>query len=200
MNPLAQWRGKFGDDYTERNRTRDDHTALDDLWAQICVNLDPMPHGIIEVGAGSGHNLTALWKISPGSEFLGIDPNQSARDRLIERSIIHVRNGTAQQMDLDDEAADMVFTSGVLIHIPPDQLGAACDEIYRVTKRYIVCIEYFSPEPEEVEYRGRRGMMWRRDFGSFWMKQHRDLRHVGHGFAWKGATGLDNLTWWAFSK
>ena len=72
--------------------------------------------------------------------------------------------------------------------------------MYRVSNRYIVCIEYFSDKPEEIEYRGQSGMLWKRDFGSFWMEQHPDLKLLDYGFFWRRATGLDNLTWWLWEK
>jgi hypothetical protein len=103
-------------------------------------------------------------------------------------------DGTAQN---PGRTADLVFTSGVLIHIPPDELLAACQGIYDAAERYIVCIEYFSADPEEKPYRGRK--LWKRDFGSFWLDNF-DLIPLACGFAWNRTTGLDNLTWFAFKK
>ena len=97
-------------------------------------------------------------------------------------------------------AVDFAFTSGVLIHIHPDDLLAACRDIHRVTRRYIGCLEYFSAEPEEVRYRDRDGLLFKRDFGGFWLDNFPDLRTLEYGFAWKRLTGLDNVTWWLFEK
>ena len=71
---------------------------------------------------------------------------------------------------------------------------------YRVTRRYIVCIEYFSDKPEEIPYRGHDGVLFKRDFGGFWIDNFPDLETRDYGFVWKRVTGLDNLTWWVFEK
>ena len=110
-----------------------------------------------------------------------------------------VYDATAENIPLADGAVELAFTCGVLIHVPPEDLGRACDEIYRVSSRYIVCIEYFSDREEEVSYHGQSGLLFKRDFGAFWMDRH-DLTLVDYGFLWKPATGLDNLTYWTFEK
>ena len=106
----------------------------------------------------------------------------------------------AHDLRFPDESFDLVFTSGVLIHIHPDNLLSSCSEIHRVTRRYIVCIEYFSDKPEEIHYRGHDELLFKRDFGSFWLDNFPDLETRDYGFAWKRVTGLDNPTWWVFEK
>ena len=94
----------------------------------------------------------------------------------------------------------MAFTSGVLIHIHPDDLLDSMGEIHRVAKRYVVCIEYFSDKPEMIPYRGHDDRLFKRDFGSYYLDNFPDLSVVDYGFSWKRLTGLDNLTWWVFEK
>ena len=76
---------------------------------------------------------------------------------------------------------------------------AACHEIYRCVE-FIVCIEYFSAQPQEIVYRGVSEVLFKRDYGGFWVDQFPDLRLIDYGFLWQRATGLDNLTWWLFEK
>jgi hypothetical protein len=111
-----------------------------------------------------------------------------------------VIDGLGDAIPLPDKAIDMVFTSGVLIHIHPDNLLVTCAEIHRVSRRYIACIEYFSDKPEETTYRGNSDVLFKRDFGGYWADNFPDLRLLGYGFAWKRYSGLDNLTWWLFEK
>ena len=111
-----------------------------------------------------------------------------------------VKAGIASAIDWPDGAADLVFTSGVLIHIHPDQLHASMREIHRASARWIVSVEYFSDGPTEVAYRGHSGVLFKRDFGSEWLELFPELRPVAYGFEWKRVTGLDNLTWWLFQK
>ncbi len=196
------WRGDFGDAYTERNAgaTLRSRTAL---WAQIldCMAGAP-PKSILEIGANIGDNLRALRALT-AAEFYATEPNDRARRRLIDDGVVaagNVRDSAAAAMDFPDAAADLVFTSGVLIHIAPEDLAASCKEIHRVARRYVVSIEYFSPHPEEVLYRGRKARLFKRDFGAYWLDSFAGLRVLGCGFAWQRLTGLDNLTWWVLEK
>ena len=103
-------------------------------------------------------------------------------------------------MPLESSSIDLVFTSGVLIHIAPEDLYTSCSEIYRVSSKYIVSVEYFNPTPVELSYRGHDGVLFKRDFGSFWIENFPNLKVLDYGFFWKPITGLDNLTWWLFRK
>jgi pseudaminic acid biosynthesis-associated methylase len=200
----ALWRGDFGDEYISRNPTSAKNVqAAGMLWAQILRRLqgDP-PRSILEVGANIGINLCALRALTDAQLF-AIEPNSNARRRLAETSLIpatHILDGVASSIGLPDRSIDLVFTRGVLIHIHPDELLASCREIHRVARRYIVSIEYFSANAEELTYRNKANALFKRDFGAFWLDHFPDLRIVDYGFAWQRLTGLDNLTWWAFEK
>ena len=112
----------------------------------------------------------------------------------------NVRSDSADRLGWEDGHMDLVFTSGVLIHVPPDKLEASLREIHRVSSRYVICGEYFAPSEEMIPYRGHDNAMWRRDYGSLFMDTCPDLHPIGTLFAWKRTTGLDNLTFWIFEK
>jgi pseudaminic acid biosynthesis-associated methylase len=193
--PLEVWVGEFGNAYIERNgdKTIQSRAAM---WRRILRDITPGT--ILEVGANIGLNIRALQKVT-GARLLAVEPNNAAR-RVLKTVTDDAYDGTADKLWLANDTVNLVATCGVLIHIHPDDLADACAEMYRVSNRYIVCIEYFSDKPEEIEYRGQSGMLWKRDFGSFWMEQHPDLKLLDYGFFWKRATGLDNLTWWLWEK
>jgi len=91
----------------------------------------------------------------------------------------------------------MVFTSGVLIHIHPDKLGKATDEIVRVAQKYVLCLEYFSHTPVEVSYRNHEGFLFKRDFGGFYLDRYPQLRTLDYGFLWQREMEIfGNLNWW----
>ena len=198
------WRSEFGDTYTERNEILPEILrARIALWREIFESIvGELPGSILEVGANTGTNLIAL-KHLVSAELFAVEPNELARERLLENQIVsdsHAYDCLAHDLTFSDEFVDMVFTSGVLIHIHPDNLLSSCTEIYRVSRRYIVCIEYFSDKPEEIAYRGYGELLFKRDYGSFWMDNFSDLKLMDYGFSWKRVTGLDNLTWWIFKK
>lgn len=207
------WRSEFGDEYTARNRPSDaDIQARAALWAEILDRWTELlghrgapPQSILEVGANVGQNVLALQRVLAPRGALprihAVEPNQRAREVLLANNCADVvANGTAEALPFADGSIDLVFTSGVLIHIPPNRLRQACSEIHRVARHYVVAIEYFSSAPAEKVYRGHAGRLWTRDFGSFYADNFEDLRPLACGFAWKRMTGLDNLTWWLFDK
>src|SRR5690606_27319490 len=83
---------------------------------------------------------------------------------------------TGQALPYDDASIDLVFTSGVLIHVAPADLPAVMDETVRVARRYVWCNEYFAKQPEEIPYRGRAGLLFKRDFGRLYLERYPSLR------------------------
>jgi pseudaminic acid biosynthesis-associated methylase len=151
------WTGEFGNRYTERN-TRATLQARKDMWA--CM----LPSGcdsILEVGANVGLNLEAISNLT-GAELYACEPNDMARAEL--GSLLepdHIRSDYADSLGWPDQQFDLVFTSGVLIHIRPDKIEASLKEINRVSRRYVICGEYFAPSEEMIPYRGHDNAMWR---------------------------------------
>jgi pseudaminic acid biosynthesis-associated methylase len=201
---LNNWRGEFGDEYTIRN-SADDKTmfARTKMWSRILDSIiGDLPETIVEVGSNLGLNLRALTKLTD-ARLIAIEPNESALGKLVADGIIDkddAHSAIAANIPLDDGIADLSFTSGVLIHISPEQLDESMAEIYRVSSKYIVCCEYFADKPEQIQYRGNDGLLFKRDFGDYWMESYPDLKLIDYGFLWKRMTGLDNITWWVFKK
>ena len=201
---LQHWSGEFGQGYIQRNMTNPDNLrARTALWSDVmsCMMGQP-PKAILEVGSNVGSNLLAIQNISD-AELFAVEPFDDARKVLIEKGVVKAENAfaaSAQSIPMEDGSVDMAFTNGVLIHIHPDNLLDACREIYRTSRRYIVCIEYFSDKAETIPYHGHDNLLFKRDFGGFWMDNFPDLRVMNYGFNWKRVTGMDNLTWWVFEK
>lgn len=212
---LELWQGSFGDDYTTRNVITDDNLkARELLWGELLkfmvLNSNHIPESILEIGCGAGINLLAIdnvYKNNAGKEInlFGIEPNEKAISVARHQGIRNLQLScnsifsNKEQCLLLNNSYDVVFTSGVLIHIHPDDLLKATKEIYRISKRFIVCLEYFSPELREIKYRDQKQALWLQDFGSHYLNNF-PLRCVGFGFAWQKMTGLDNLTWQILQK
>ena len=173
------------------------------MWHRVLRPISAsLPASCLEIGANVGINLRALQRLH-SIEIYALEPNASAREILARDHVApadRVLDGTAERIDLADGSIDLVFTSGVLIHVAPEFLEVAYREMYRVARRYLLTIEYFSAEPETKTYRGESGLLFKRDFGSLWLDLFPPLILVDYGFFWKRATGLDNLTWWLFAK
>lgn len=158
---LAFWQGQFGDKYTERNAPTDESIrARIAAWSGILKGLaGAPPDSILEVGANLGLNLAALRAVTDATLY-AVEPNGTARDRLASAEILpsdRILDASAASIGLADAAIDLVFTSGVLIHIAPENLLAAYREMHRVARRYLVTIEYFSDKEEIVPLPRPRG-------------------------------------------
>jgi pseudaminic acid biosynthesis-associated methylase len=198
MNTVELWKGDFGNAYTDRN-DRSTLGAREQIWKML---LPRNVESVLEVGANIGLNLEAISQRS-ACELYATEPNDKARAQLENLDLVHPVNITADTADhirFPDGIADLVFTSGVLIHVPPDKLERSLDEIYRCARRWIICGEYFAPQEEMIAYRGHPDALWRRDYGSLFLDRFPRLRCTAHMFAWKRMTGLDNLTFWVFEK
>ncbi|WP_420349340.1 pseudaminic acid biosynthesis-associated methylase [Pelagibius sp.] len=199
------WASDFGFDYAQRDSNRISEESLRATvrnWARILQTaISPAPQSVLEVGCNIGQNLVALSNLV--SELHGIEPNgrvcELARSQPRLRQA-DIRCGHGGDLPFDDDSIDLVFTAGVLIHVAPDNLAKVVDEIVRVSRRYVVCVEYFSPAPVEIPYRGMEGFLFKRDFGSYYLERHPQLQVRDYGFFWKPLDNSDNSNWWLFSK
>jgi len=201
---ITAWEGDFGDAYTERNMATEERVkqACAAFTEILSLTDGAQPQSILEIGANIGINLRALKRCTSASLF-AVEPNAKAREVLVSDDVLPeecVYNGTTTNMHFADASIDLVFTSGVLIHVPTEDLEKSYREIYRVANRYILSLEYFSPQPTTIQYRGHEDMLFKRDYGGLWMDMFDDLQPAGYGFFWKRLSGLDDVNWWLFRK
>ena len=197
MNTEDLWRGRFGDAYTVRNNTLNADAGRAAVWHLV---LPDNVRSVLEVGANVGKNLEAIDNCRE-VELYAAEPNELARQEL--ENIVSPHNITADwahKLSFPDNVADLGFTCGVLIHVSSDKLVPSMREIYRCSRKWIICAEYFAPSEEMVPYRGHDDALWRRDYGSLWLDNFPDLHCHFALFAWKRATGFDNLTFWLLEK
>jgi pseudaminic acid biosynthesis-associated methylase len=155
------WRGQFGKKYTDRNPTCagavDTHyrktfgvtrTALNEQFLQ---NV-PLDARILEVGCNVGAQLDVLREMGYVNLY-GIEPMEYAVHKAAHPNITQ---GYAGAMQFSDGAFDLVYTSGVLIHIPPAEMERAMREIVRVSRRWVWGWEYYCDEYQAIEYRGEQ--------------------------------------------
>lgn len=203
------WSGQGGTEYTKRNRVR----WLDRVpfWTEIVAKTGV--GSVLEVGCNFGANLLALRTVKPDISLAGVEINQSAVDQAHNCGLCDVSTNAPYFCFGDitirsyrgsaPKTFDMVFTSGMLIHVPPKAIQETMRGICAFARDgvgrngYVLAIEYEAAQEEEVTYRGQRGLLWKRPYGR--MYEDLGLTEVDSGYL-KPEDGWDNTTWWLLSK
>jgi pseudaminic acid biosynthesis-associated methylase len=182
---LLEWTGSFGKEYTQRNAMSLDE--VDELYLKnygvtrtdlnkSFLNRFSRSIKILEVGSNIGNQLMLLQKMGFNNLY-GIEPQREAIELSKSRSVgINIIEGSAFDIPFKDRYFDLVFTSGVLIHIEPKNIKKAIKEIYRCSKRYIWGFEYYSEKYENIVYRGKGNLLWKANFPKIYMDTFSDLK------------------------
>ena len=179
-----QWAGGFGKAYTDRNpRTPETMDALhieqfgisrSELNREFLGSLDRSIR-VLEVGANVGMQLELLRRLGFTQlygvelQFYAIQQSRSATTGL------RLVQGSGFALPFPDAAFDLVFTSGVLIHISPDDIGRMLDEIHRCARMFIWGWEYFAEHYTQVNYRGETDLLWKTDFAKLYRDRFPNL-------------------------
>jgi pseudaminic acid biosynthesis-associated methylase len=183
---MEEWTGKFGEEYTDRNMMSPDEfdkllhsrigfsrtEQIDEFLSDLKLN------NILEVGSNVGNQLLLLQK-KGFKNLYGIELNRYAVEKAKERTKgIDIIQGSAFDIPFKDAYFDLVFTSGVLIHLSPRDINDVLDEIYRCSKKYIWGSEYFSENYIKVDYRGHNELLWKTNFAKSYLNRFPDLKLV----------------------
>jgi len=181
---MLRWTDQFGHDYTDRNSlTLSELDALyhrnygvtrRELNARFLAGV-PRSARILEVGCNIGNQLSMLREMG-FSNLYGIEIQHYALNQAKSRARgINVVEASALEIPFCNESFDLVFTSGVLIHIAPADLPLALAEIHRCTRKYIWGFEYHSRSLMEVAYRGQQNLLWKMNYEQAFLHQFDDL-------------------------
>ena len=94
---------------------------------------------ICEVGFFSGRNLHYIYQSFPAVSVAGIEINQKAVDFAKKK----LPKADLRRMDLHDfrsmdKTFDIVFTSGVMIHVPPDEIAEVLSSFVMKANKYVI--------------------------------------------------------------
>lgn len=172
------WAGSFGDAYTERNRVN--WVARIPFWTHILAKTGA--DSAFELGANVGWNLLAIRTVKP-IPVTGCDVNVEA--------VMQARNlGLAVHQGHYAWTAHLVFTAGVLIHLATEELEHTMRQIVGASMRWVLAIEYAAEQEEEIEYRGQKGLLWKRPYGELYERMGLKLVETGE------AQGFDRCHYW----
>jgi spore coat polysaccharide biosynthesis protein SpsF len=184
----ALWAGPFGDSYTERNRV--EWRKRIPFWNDI-IDLTGV-RSVYEVGCNAGFNLSAIRRAFPDVALAGHDINKRAASQAgyANLQVIHEPNMTWM-----NNAYELVFTSGVLIHVAPNDLPAFMKAIVHASADYVLAIEYAADKEEEIPYRGQHRALWKRPYGKLYEQMGLTLVLQGDAGA-----GFDRCQFWLLRK
>lgn len=182
-----QWVGQFGREYTERNpHTAEDVQKLylerfgvtrEDMNNEFISRLN-RDIKILEAGCNVGAQLITLQEMG-FKNLYGVELQEFAVEVAKRQSKnINIIQGNILDIPFKDDYFDMVFTSGVLIHIHPDNLPKAMGEIVRCSRKYIFGFEYYSETRQEIHYRGNHNLAWKCDFAKEFLKNVPKLKLI----------------------
>lgn len=176
-NQTKFWSGEFGQAYTERNPQN--AAELNDLYKKsFTLSRDemnrkflggiPKDAKILEVGCNVGAQLLVLQEM--GFQHLyGIELQWYAVEKAkASTKNINIIQGSGFDLPFKDNYFDLVYTSGVLIHIQPQDHPKIMGEITRCSSQWIWGFEYYAESIHEIPYRGHQGFMWKADYAEIY--------------------------------
>jgi pseudaminic acid biosynthesis-associated methylase len=195
------WKDTYAKEYIARNSEFDLDSGIK-AWAEMTKKLEPVA-SLLECGCNIGRNINILNHLMPGAEKSVIEISPEAYSVVTGRyQLADALNCPIVSSDFGGKQFDLVFTSGVLIHIAPENLLENLQKIYAHSKKYIICCEMFSRVPKTVHYRGENDLLFTRDYGRYILENFA-CRVVDYGFLWGhyyDAAGFDDANYWVFEK
>jgi SAM-dependent methyltransferase len=123
---------------------------------------------ICEVGCNIGNNLFGFPK---DFQVYGIDRNEYALEKAkVNHPSFKFEKMTINEINFPDSFFDLVFTRGVLIHIPSNELDECLKQILRVSKKWIFHLEYFGNDGEMIKWSRGDNLLWYRNMKKRWSK------------------------------
>ena len=194
------WVGKFGNDYVERGDRSLALSSNISLFSKILSRTKSI-ESVIEFGANIGLNLMAIKQLLPNIDLSAIEINKKSVQELELLEGLKVYHQSILDFVVDSQR-DFVFTKGVLIHINPNKLSYVYDLLYKTSKNYICLAEYYNPKPVNVDYRGHKNKLFKRDFAGEMLDRFKDLELLDYGFIYHRDNNFpqDDLNWFLLQK
>jgi len=184
---MEEWAGDFGQEYTDRNALplQEMELSYKERYGITRAEMNSKFIGdfdrdmkVLEVGSNIGNQLLCLQKAGFNNLY-GIELQSYAVELSKSRTKgINIIQGSAFDIPFKDSFFDLVFTSGLLIHIAPEDISEVLDEIYRCSRQYIWCFEYYSEVYTQIGYRGHADLLWKANFSKLFLDRFSNLRLV----------------------
>ena len=191
---------EWGDEYIKRNSY--DRVKNNIFFFSKILQRTSNINSILEFGANIGLNLIGLRQLLPKAQYSAIEINKNACQELEKLEFVEpIYNESLFDFNITQKY-DLTFTKVVLIHINPEYLETVYKKLYDTSSKYILIAEYYNPTPVEINYRGHKGKLFKRDFAGEMMDKYDDLKLVDYGFSYHRDNNFhqDDITWFLLEK
>lgn len=115
------------------------HPGYGDFWInalkELCI-LSMLPTSTLDIGCAYGYSVARLRAL--GLDIEGIDISSYALEKANPNIMKYLAMGTVWNLPYEDKSFDLIFSSGVLEHIPKNKLEKSISEIRRVGHRGLI--------------------------------------------------------------
>lgn len=197
------WKSNFGSKYLSRHPSKkwveNNFNFFKKCFSRINIKKIKT---IIEFGSSVGLNLIALNKLNKFKNMTAVEINQTAYDKLKKLNYVNPVNESVLDYSIKKKF-DLVLTKGFLIHVNPDKLRICYQKIYDSCKKkgYILICEYYNPTPVMINYRGKKNLLFKRDFVGDIFNIFSNIKLIDYGFVYrKDKHPQDDITWFLLKK
>ena len=139
-----------------------EHLEQERVLTELLVGCDW--ETVLDVGCGWGRLARLLGRIRPLASYTGLDVGESqinlTRSVRPDAELIHT---PLQEFEPGDRRWDLVLTSEVVMHVPPEQVSAFISRLAGMAARYLVLVEW-TPAPGELEAIPTASWNWPHDY------------------------------------
>jgi SAM-dependent methyltransferase len=143
-------------------------------WFATEVIAPLRPERVLELGCGAGRNLAHIVSAIPGVEATGVEINPTAADRakVALAGKGRIVNCSLYELPEDIGMFDVVYTAGVLMHVPHDSVRAVVRDMEKRAGKAVVHFELHGKSHGFDFHR------YPRDYGAL----HTELGHTGASY------------------
>lgn len=160
---LQRWQGEMGERYSIMEKKLPDTTRA--RVASEIIHGIVQPLSVLEVGSSTGEQSLLLYDTWRNTKFVCLDPSRDAVQIGQKRfpQFIFIR-GYALDLPFADNSFDLVFTAGVLMHIPKEEIQQSIEQLFRVARKYVVMEEYTDDVESATGFYGYPAMLFLREY------------------------------------
>ena len=103
---------------------------------------------VLEIGCNSGNDLKLF---SKDFDVSGIDSNESAIRKANQDLPFKFKVSSITELPFEDSSFDFVFTRNVLNYIDDSNMEKSVNELFRVSRKYILNVEFFSENESQLQ-------------------------------------------------